>query len=135
MENGVLSGMLIGGLLWLTLIVLVAAYIFTSLAFYTIGKKLKYKQPWLAWIPIVNMAMVLEIGGFHWAWIFLMLIPILGWIPLGVLTLISMWRIFEKRNYPGWLCLVYLLSPIPFLGWVANIAGIVILGLVAWMDR
>ena len=135
MVNEIISGLMIGGLLWSTLLLVVALYVYTSLAFYTIGKKLKHERPWLAWIPFANISMILELGGFHWAWVFLILVPILGWIPLGVLCIISMWRIFEKRNYPGWLCLIQLLSPIPFLGWIASIAIMIIWGLVAWMDR
>ena len=62
-----------------------AFYIYTSIAWVTIARKLKYKKSWLAWIPIVNFSMIFRLGGFHWAWVFLVLIPILGWIPLIVL--------------------------------------------------
>jgi hypothetical protein len=113
----------------------IALYVFSSLAWMTIARKLKYKYAWLAWIPVANGAMVLQLGGFHWAWIFLILIPFLGWLALGVLGIISCWRIFEKRKYPGWLALVPLVVFVPFLGWLASIASLVILGLVAWKDR
>jgi len=74
----------------------------------------------------------LQLGGFHWAWIFLILIPMLGWIALGVLGIISCWRIFEKRNYQGWLSLIPILGFVPFVGWIASIAFLVIIGIVAW---
>lgn len=73
----------------MAVLIFIALYIYNSLAWMTIGKKLRYKYPWLAWIPIVNGAMILQMGGFHWAWIFLILIPILGWLALGVLAIIS----------------------------------------------
>ncbi|NCP72024.1 hypothetical protein GW835_01360 [archaeon] len=126
---------LIAGMALLAGIVGVALYIYTALAFQTIGKKLKYKKAWLAWIPIANYAMILELGGFHWALIFLLLVPVLGWAAVMVLALISMWRIFEKRKYPGWLALVPILAIIPIVNIFVGIAYLVIIGLVAWKDR
>lgn len=127
-----LGGMVTAGFFALAVALIVifsiVVYIYTSLAWYTIGRKLKYKKAWLAWIPIANFAMILEMGGFHWAWVFLILIPILGWIALGVLLIIACWKIFEKRNYPGWFCLV---SLIPEVG---GILAMIIIGFVAWKD-
>lgn len=171
-EDGVIGSTdaLTGGLLALfagffvfLVIFVLAIYVYNSLAWAAIGKKLKYKRPWLAWIPIANIAMIFQMGGFHWAWIFLAIIPIIGIIismvfmvlgklllayalmmllviipaiACGVMLLIATWRIFEKRKYPGWLALSPLLSVIPFVGgFVATIAQLVIIGLVAWKNR
>lgn len=106
-----------------------AIYIYFSLAWMTIGKKLKYKYPQLAFVPIGRTGMILQMGNFHWALTFLYLIPILGWIALFVLTIICKWRIFEKRNYPNWLSLIIL---VPQVGAVAHA---IIIGLVAWKDE
>jgi len=105
---------------------LIALYVYTSLAWWTIAKKLKYKKAWLAWIPIANLAMMLQIGGFHWAWVFLILIPILGWIALFVLIIIATWRIFEKRKYPGWFSLSMIIPK------VGGILYLIAIGVVAW---
>ena len=123
------------GLTLLAMVLVLAFYIYTSLALMTIGKKLKYKYPWLAWIPVANMAMILQMGGFSWLWVFLIIVPALGWLALGVFCIIALWRIFEKRKYPGWLALVPLLGFIPMLGALASIAFLVVLGVVAWKDR
>ena len=114
---------------------LAAIYVYSSLAWMAIAKKLRYRYPWLAWIPFANSAMILQLGGFNWAWAFLWLVPILGWIAIGILLVISFWRIFEKRNYPGWLALVPLLSLVPMTEGIAGIAFLIILGFVAWKDR
>ena len=119
----------------LALIALAVIYVYTSWAWMTIARKLKHKHPWLAWIPIANGAMVLQLGGFHWAWIFLILIPFLGWIALAVLGIISCCRIFEKRKYPGWLALIPILGFVPWLGGLASLAFLIILGFVAWKDQ
>jgi len=125
---GALSAAMIG----LFVIIALGLYVYFALAWMTIAKKLKYKYPWLAWIPIANISMVFQLGGFHWALVFLMLIPFLGWAAVAVLSIIATWRIFEKRNYQGWLALVPLVGIIPFLGWLAQIGYIIIIGLVAW---
>ncbi len=106
-----------------------ALYAYHALAWMTIARKLKYKNPWLAWIPIANIAMILQLGGFHWAWVFMILVPILGWIALFVLMIIATWRIFEKRKYPGWFSLSVI---IPKIG---GILYMIAIGFVAWQDR
>jgi len=116
-------------MLLILLVAGLALYVYTSLSWMTIGKKLKYKKSWLAWIPIANISMMLQLGGFHWAWVFLVLLPIIGWIPLFVMLIIATWRIFEKRKYPGWFSLSMI---VPKIG---GILYLVILGFVSWKDR
>jgi len=95
----------------------------------TIARKLKFRRAGIAWIPIVKGAMILHLGRFHWAWIFLILIPIAGWIALLVLLIIANWRIFEERRYPGWFSLSMI---IPQIGHVLYLIAI---GFVAWADK
>ena len=128
-------GALVGALLVFAILLLIAIYVYTSLAWMTIAKKLKYKYPWLAWIPLANVAMILQLGEFHWALVFLLLIPVIGWLAVIVLGTIALWRIYEKRKYPGWLALIGYGSLIPAIGWLASIASLVIMGLVAWKDK
>tara|TARA_Y100000034_G_scaffold136916_1_gene217077 strand:+ start:9850 stop:10287 length:438 start_codon:yes stop_codon:yes gene_type:complete len=111
------------------ILLIAGIYIYTSLAWMTIGRKLKYKRAWLAWIPVADISMILQLGRFHWAWVFLVLIPVAGWIALGVLVIISKWRIYRKRKYPGWFSLAIL---VPQLGWILNL---IVYGFVAWGDR
>lgn len=126
--GGILGALIALGIVFAILVV-AALYIYGAWAWMTIARKLKHKYPWLAWIPIANLAMILQLGGFHWAWIFLILFPIAGWIALLVLGIIATWRIFEKRNYPGWFSLSII---IPEIGFVLYMVAI---GFVAWMDR
>jgi len=130
----VVAGGLVGGAflalgLFVVLLISLALYVYTSLAWMTIAKKLKYKYAWLAWIPIANIAMMLQLGGFHWAWVFLVLIPILGWLALLVLVIIATWKIFEKRKFPGWFSLSII---IPQIGGVLYLVAI---GFVAWYKK
>jgi hypothetical protein len=128
-------GFMFGGFIFLVVIGIIVSYVYFALVMQTIAKKLKHPRPWLAWVPIANIALVLELGGFHWAWTFLVLIPFLGFIAILVLSTISFWRIFERRNYPGWLALIQWGGFIPFVGYIFTVAHGVILGLVAWQNR
>mgnify|MGYP001585180683 CR=1 FL=1 len=132
-SQDVLTGGFIGAMIAIGIVfiisVLVALYVYFALAWQTIARKMKYKRSWLAWIPIANIAMILSLGGFHWAWIFLILIPILGWIALFILLIIATWRIFEKRKYPGWFSLSMI---IPQIGAILYFIAI---GFVAWKDK
>jgi len=47
-------GLAIGFVIAIMLIFGLALYVYTSWAWYTIAKKLKYKKAWLAWIPVAN---------------------------------------------------------------------------------
>ncbi|MBU2561550.1 MAG: hypothetical protein KKD17_04580 [Nanoarchaeota archaeon] len=124
----------IGAFFIVFVMIFLALYVYTSLAVMTIGQKLKYKYPWLAWIPFANLSMILQMGKFHWAWVFLMLVPVLGWIALAVMLFVATWRIYEKRKYPGWLALIPLAGFVPVVGGLASIAHLIIMGFVAWKD-
>lgn len=132
--GGFIGALIAIGILILIIIIL-AVWIYSSLAWMKIAKKQKYKHPWLAWIPIANGAMILQMGGFSWGLIFLLLIPIAGWIALLVLLTISIWRIFEKAKYPAWLSLSHPLRIVPFLSAAAWIIYLVVIGFVAWKKR
>lgn len=151
-----LTGPVLMVFIFIIAIFLVALYVYTSLAWYKIAKKLKHKRPWLAWIPFANISLMLQLGKFNWAWVFLTLIPILSIIPLAlsngagalyvigivllalaviamialtVLIIIANWKAFEKAKHPGW----YSLAPIiPYAG---SILYLVAIGLVAWKER
>lgn len=57
-------------------------------------------------------------------------------LAFSILNIISHWRIFKKRNYPGWLIFLPMaLGIIPFLNYVSTIAFFIIIGLIAWKDR
>ena len=126
-------GAVLATLLIVLLFVLIALYVYFALASYSIAKKMKHKKPWLAWIPVANIAMWLQLGGFHWAWIFLLLVPIAGLVAVGFLFIMASWKVFEKLKYPGWLALSPLLGLI--WGGLGTLAYGIILGIVAWKKK
>lgn len=112
-------------------LILIALYVYYAFVWMTIARKLKYKYPWLAWIPIANFFLVPILAKKHWTWGFMFLVPIANMVFFFIWT----WNIYEQRKYPGWLALVPLLGIIPIAGWLASIAHLIILGFVAWKDR
>lgn len=137
LSSDAIDGMILGGALGglfaaaavLGILVAIGIYVFTALSWQTISRKQGYKYPWFAWIPFLNLAMVLQLGRFHWAWIFLVLIPFLGWAAIFILSIIAIWRIFEKESYPGWFSLA------PIIPKVGGILFLIALGFVAWKPK
>jgi len=121
----------LAGFLLIALVIGIVFYVYFSLAIQSIAKKMKYENSWFAWIPGLNIAMILQLGGFHWAWVFLILgtiIPIAGafaGLALCVLMIISFWKIFEKQSYPGALSLLLLVP----------LARVITIGIVAWNKK
>lgn len=124
--GGMIGGALIAlGALIITLL-FVGFYVYHALAWYSTAKRLKHKKPWLAWIPFAGIALRLQLGGFHWAWVFLVLGFIPGWIALFVLCIIAKWRIFKRRKYPGWFALA------PIIPEIGGILYLISIGFLAW---
>ncbi len=138
----------------LTIFILLGAalYVYQSLAWQSIARKLKYKKPWLAWIPIANFFLLPILAKKKWTWGLIILLPfvllpfllvpivglILYWLAVIFIILMAItwtWDIFEKRKYPGWLGLGPAFFFIPVVNVIALIAHLVILGFVAWSDR
>lgn len=126
------TGAVLIALGFIAILLLIGIYIYQAYAWMLIAKREKYKYPVLAWIPFAAGAMRLQLGGFHWAWIFLVLIPILGWIALIVLLTMSIWKIFEKEKYEGWISLSYPATFVPVISGIGAIAYLIIIGFVAW---
>lgn len=126
--GGVIGALVALGVM-IAVLVALAVYIYFAVAWITIAKKFNYKYPWLAWIPFANLAMIIQLGGFHWAWIFLLLVPFLGWVAFLVIFIIATWRIFEKRKYPGWFSISIIIPQ------VGAILYLIAIGFVAWKDN
>lgn len=123
-------------LLTLTIIVsiiAIAVYIYTSWATMTIARRTKTPHAWLAWIPIANIYLLIQIAKLPWWW-FLVALALTLLSPLNTIGIIFSlallglsiwwwWRIAENRNKPGWWGLMVALIPL---------VNLVFIGLIAW---
>jgi len=114
-----------GAYLMTFLVILLIAYIYSAITTMMIANRLGHRDiAWMAWIPIVNIYLIVKMSG---APMWTMLLILVAWLPiLNLVFLVAMiwwfWLISEKVGYPGWLSLINI---IPF-------GSIVFLGLLAW---
>jgi hypothetical protein len=109
-----------GGSLVFLLLIGLAVYVYTALAVQTIAAKTNTENPWLAWIPIANLILLLNIAKKPIWWIVLCLIPL-----VNIIIFIIVWMaVAEARGKPGW---VGVLLIVPVLGALMP-------GYLAWAD-
>jgi hypothetical protein len=109
-----------GGTLVFLLLIGLAAYVYTSLAVQTIAEKTNTDNSWLAWIPIANLILLLNIAKKPIWWIVLCLIPL-----VNIIIFIIVWMaVAEARGKPGWVG-VLLIVPV---------IGALMPGYLAWAD-
>lgn len=124
--GGILATVLGFGALFMVFAVVVslATYIYTSLAFSKIGEKLGYENKWFAWVPVLNIVMIFQMGDQNPMLILLCLIPGIGALAVGIISIIAMMNISEKRGYDKMLGLLILVP----------LGNLVLPGLLAWKD-
>jgi type II secretory pathway component PulF len=96
-------------------------YLYFSYSLYVIAQKTGNEaNAWMAWIPIVNAFLMLQIAGEPMWWFILLLIPIVN-IVIGIIVWM---KIAEARNKPDWWGLLLL---VPFV-------NIIVPGYLAFSD-
>jgi hypothetical protein len=96
----------------------IAAYVYTSLAYMKIAKKLNHPNSWFAWIPILNIVLHLQLAGMSGWYILLMLVPVAN-VVVYVIAMMNICEKLDKEKLLGLLVLV------PF-------ANFILLGILAW---
>jgi hypothetical protein len=100
------------------LIIMAAFYIYMALALQTIAKKTNTENAWFAWIPILNVILMLTIAKKPIWWIILFLIPL-----VNIIIAIIVWMaIAEARGKPNWIGILM----------IVPIVSIFIPGYLAW---
>lgn len=117
MEN---SNAALGVLGIFPMIIGIGFYVYLALALQTIAKKTNTANGWFAWIPIINVFLMLAIAGKS-GWLFLLLL-----IPfINIVILIIVWMgIAKARNKPEWLGILM----------IVPVANLIIPGILAWSD-
>lgn len=95
-------------------------YVYLALSLSTIAKKTNTENPWWAWIPILNVLLMLNIAKKPLWWIVLCLIP-----GVNAVIFIILWMaIAEARKKPNWWGILII---VPFV-------GLIVPGYLAWAD-
>ncbi len=112
--------LLAGGFMMFFLVFALAMYVYVALALSTIAQKTNTENGWLAWIPIANIILMLNIARKPIWWIVLCLIPL-----VNIVIFIIMWMgIAEARNKPSWWGVLM----------IVPVVSIIVPGYLAWSD-
>ncbi|HPC30846.1 MAG TPA: zinc ribbon domain-containing protein, partial [Candidatus Pacearchaeota archaeon] len=111
-----LTSFLIGYLvLWIIL------YIYFALCLYFIAKKTDTPNGWLAWIPVANVFLMIQIAQKPLWWFILLLIPF-----VNIVIIVILWmKIAERRGKPNWLGILM----------IVPVVGIIIPGYLAFSGK
>lgn len=111
-----------GIMLIFSIVIGLSSYIYCSLALMKIAKRLNHANPWFAWVPILNLVLIFQLGDKNPMLLLLMLIPGIGAVIIGVISIIALMTVCEKRGHDKMLGL---LSLVP-------VANYILLGILAW---
>ncbi len=100
-----------------SLILSIALYIYFSLCMYLIAKKLNVSAPWIAFIPIIQIWIIVASAGKPWWWILLLLIPIVN-IFISIYIWLCITENLGRNKWLGLLMLVPIVNLV-FLGMLA----------------
>lgn len=76
----------------------IACYVYMAIALMMIAKKTNTPNVWMAWVPIANIILMLQIAKKPIWWIILLLVPL-----VNVIIAIIVWmKIAEARGKPNW---------------------------------
>ncbi len=119
-NNPKLSAGLGAGILLMFFVFFVAVYVYMSLALQTIADKTKTENSWLAWIPIANLILLLNIAKKPLWWIVLFLIPV-----VNIVIAVMVWMAAaEARGKPSWWGVMM----------IVPVANLIMPGMLAWSD-
>lgn len=117
------GALLLGGaMVFFYVVVGLGSYVFLSLALMKIAQKMNYKSPWYAWVPILNMILLFELGDKNPNLLWLLLIPGIGAFIVGIIEIIAIMNICEKRGHDKMLGLLTLVP----------VANYILFGILAW---
>ncbi|HZR28003.1 MAG TPA: DUF5684 domain-containing protein [Terriglobales bacterium] len=119
-ENNRAAALLGGGVMIVVLLIGLAAYVYIALAVQTIANKTHTENPWMAWIPIINIILLLNIAKKPIWWIVLFLIPLVSL----VMAIIVWMGVAEARGKPSWWGILL----------IVPLVGMIVPGYLAWAD-
>jgi hypothetical protein len=101
----------------------VIGYVCLAIGLYFSAKKADTKNPWVAFIPVVQIVVLLQlIGKSGWA-IFLLLIPVVNWI-LMIIWMVKYFKAFDAGS--GFVAATIITMIIVPLAFVTNILLLVV---------
>src|SRR5579862_185431 len=92
------------------LIFVIAVYVLSAYPIYVMGQKTDSDHAWFAFVPILNLVLLLEIAGKDLWWLILFLIPC-----IGLIVWIIVWMaVAEEMDKPSWVGVLMLIPVVSF---------------------
>ena len=117
---GVAAAGAIGVMMIVFFVIFAAIYVYFALALSTIAKKTNTPNPWWAWVPILNVLLMINIAKKPMWWIILFFVPIVS----IVVAIIVMMGVAEARGKPNWWGILM----------IVPVVNIIVPGYLAWAD-
>ncbi|HTC93066.1 MAG TPA: DUF5684 domain-containing protein [Terriglobales bacterium] len=114
------AALLGGGVMMVVLLIGLAVYVYIALAIQTIANKTRTENSWMAWIPILNIILLLNVAKKPIWWIVLFVIPIVS----IVIAIIVWMAVAEARGKPSWWGILL----------IVPLVGLIVPGYLAWAD-
>ena len=119
-NNSIAAAGLGAGLIMVFLVFAAAFYVYMALALQTIADKTKTENSWLAWIPIANIVLMLNVAKKPIWWIVLFFIPV-----VNIIFIIIVWMAMaEARGKPSWWGILM----------IVPVVNLITPGVLAWAD-
>ena len=109
-----------GVMLLVFFVIFAAMYVYFALAFSTIAKKTNTPNAWWAWVPILNIILMLNIAKKPVWWIVLFFIPIVS----IVIAIIVFMGVAEARGKPNWWGILM----------IVPVVNLIVPGYLVWAD-
>jgi hypothetical protein len=124
------------------LVILLIAYIYTSLTLHKTAERLNHPKPWYAWIPFLRIYLQLQLGDMNPLFLLLYISPIL----LGVLSIIPYIGAFFSFLGTGLSTAIIIVNTITYMNMskkrgydrelglmiIAPLTGWILRGILAW---
>lgn len=106
-DPAVAGGMMLAGLgiLIFVLILVLIVYVYMAICLMKMARKTNTENRWMAWIPILNMVLLLQIGKKPIWWIVLFFVPIVN-IVISILAWMAVAKELRKPEWLGVLMIV-----------------------------
>jgi magnesium-transporting ATPase (P-type) len=93
------------GMFLFFIFVVIAVYVFYAICLMKIANKTNTPNSWLAWIPIANLVLMLQIAKKPLWWIILFIIPLVN-IVISILVWMGISKELGKPNWLGILIII-----------------------------
>lgn len=101
----------IGAMLLVFAVFFLVIYVYMAISLMKIAKKTNTPNGWFAWIPFLNMWLLVQIAQKEWWWFLLMLIPL-----VNIVVAVILWMEVSKAvGKPDWLGILIIVPVANFI--------------------